>query len=324
MDTVSIYPKLEQISTPTEKMNVTISAEKKEQEEMVVKNQAKEIREAIAVIDEAIIYLNHAIRRIECASAIGFYDTYCGGGFIYSMMKQDDMKSANSDIRLANKCITKLKEEIKDVEHIETMNLSDLLSFVDVFHDNFFADLMVQQKIEDAEGKCKKVRRKLDDLRKKLRDSLSPEDKTKKEIEEDIKAAFEASNKAIECLQESIRPLEKAAKKIGGDSSWFRNMSIDIKVDDAKIKLRKSVRVLNNLTNKLKTANIDTTKRSEYLKFIDMSNDIISSNNTSYDKKACDEFINAKTSCLKSICEIESIINELKEISVKKDICLKK
>jgi len=41
MDTVSIYPKLEQISTPTEKMNVTISAEKKEQEEMVVKNQAK-------------------------------------------------------------------------------------------------------------------------------------------------------------------------------------------------------------------------------------------------------------------------------------------
>lgn len=85
--------------------------------------------------------------KISNASNWGLYDTLCGGGCISSMIKQDNMTDANREMALANRCVKKLKEEIKDVDNIETIEISELLSFMDVFFDNIFSDMMVQSKI---------------------------------------------------------------------------------------------------------------------------------------------------------------------------------
>jgi len=306
----------------------SIPSEKKD-----IKNQEKEIKEAIEVINEAILHLDRAISKISSASDWGMYDTLCDGGCLSSMIKQDKMTEANREMALANKSVKKLKEEIKDIENIEAIEISELLSFMDVFFDNIFSDMMVQSKIAEAERKCKKARRQLDTLRKELKERLEPktisemqsEKKFKMDQEENIKKAFEVSNKSIEILQSSIRKFDKAIEWTSDDSciccfGCLGFMFVDGKVNDLKIKLRTSIRTLDELTNNLKKVSIDISNRSEYLKFIDMSKDIVSCNNTSFDRYASNTFREAKKSCLQSISEIESIRNELKDLLVKKNI----
>jgi len=298
-----------------------------------VKNQEKEIKEAIEVINEAILHLDKALSKISKASDWGMYDTLCGGGCLSSMIKQDNMTDANREIALANRSLKKLKEEIKDVDNIESIEVSDLLSTMDVFFDNIFSDMMVQSKIAQAERNCRKVRRQLDSLRKDLKERLDPktvsemqsEMKIKKDREEDIIEAFEASNKAIECLQKNIKKLNGAIEWAGDDTciccfGCLGYMMIEGKLDTLKTKLRESNRALNRLNKSLKKVNIDVSNRSEYLKFMEKSNDILACESTAFDKYASNDFRKAKDSCLQSITEIESIRKELKEIIVKRDI----
>jgi len=330
MTTTPVYPKVEQMALPTKEMDITIS---KEKIELDVNNQEKEIKEVIEVIDETLVHLNNAIKRISNASDWGVYDTVCGGGCLSSMAKQDNMQDANREMRLANKCVEKLKKELNDVENIETVNISEFLSSMDIFFDNIFTDMMVQKKIADAERNCKKARRQLINLKNNLQERLNPktisdmkaEEKIKKDQDEDIKAAFESSNRAIECLQANIRPLQKAIDFVGDDSLIFCCGCLgyeisETRLNEAKMKLRSSLRALDDFTKKLKKVTIDTTNRSEYLKFIEISRDIIECNSTSFDSKAKYTFSNAKRSCIASISEIESIRNELKDILVKKNI----
>ena len=296
-----------------------------------VKNQEKEIKEAIEVINEAILHLDKALSKISNASNWGLYDTLCGGGCISSMIKQDNMTDANREMALANRCVKKLKEEIKDVDNIETIEISELLSFMDVFFDNIFSDMMVQSKIAQAERNCRKARRQLDSLRKELKERLEPktasEMKVKKDREEDIIEAFEASNKAIGCLRKNIKKLNGAIDWAGDDTciccfGCLGYMLIEGKIDTLKTKLRESNRALNALNKSLKKVSIDISNRSEYLKFMEMSNDILACENTAFDKYVSNTFRKAKNSCLQSISEIESIRKELKEIITKRDIKL--
>jgi len=320
---MSLNSKVQQISIPTEKMNVSIE---KMENSAVEKKQEKEIEEVIEIINDAILHLDRALSKISTASDWGLYDTLCGGGCLSSLIKQGNMDDANREMVLANKSIEKLKEEIKDVENVDTIEVSELLSFMDAFFDNIFSDIMVQNKIAVAERNCRKARNQLVNLRKELKERLEPkpiseiqaEKKIKKDKEEDIKAAFESCTDAIEALQKTIRPLEKAIDFVGDDSiiccfGCLGYLFTESKIDNVKMKMRYSNRVLDILNKRLKNVSIDTSNRSEYLKYIEISNDILSCNGTSFDNEAGRIFSQAKSSCLKSIKEIESIRDELKE-----------
>lgn len=324
----------QQMSFPTEKIDVSI--EKVDNSISIVdKNQEKEIKEVIEIINEAITHLDKALSKISTASDIGLFDFLCDGGCITSMIKQDKMEEANREIRLTNSYVKKLKEELKDVENIDNIEISNLLSFMDVFFDNVFSDIMVQNKIAKAERDCKKARRQLVTLKKDLMDRLDPkkiseikaEKDVKKDKQEDLKAAFEACTNAIESLQKNIRPLEKAINCVGDESilccfGCFGFMFIEAKVDKVKSRLRSSNRDLDTLDKKLKNVSIDITNRSEYLKFMEISSDIIACNGTSFDNEAGKILIKAKNSCLESIKEIESIRDELQGKIVKRNICI--
>lgn len=298
-----------------------------------VKNQEEEIKEAIEVIDEAIFHLDNAIRKISSASNWGFYDAFFEGGCISSLVKRDRMDEANREMSLANECVKKLKEELKDIENLEAVEVSELLSFMDIFFDNIFSDIMVQNKIAEVERKCKKARRQLETLKKDLKKRLEPktisdtecEKKMGMDEEEDIKKAFDASNSAIEILKKSIPKFNKAIDSTSDDICMYffgclGFMLVENKVNALKSQLRASKQALDNLNKCLKLVNIDISNRSEYLKFIEESEDILSCDNTSFDRQACNVFRDAKKSCIKSISEIESIRNELKDMLVKKNI----
>ena len=138
------------------------------------KNQEKEIKEVIEIINETLLHLDKAISKISSASGWGVYDTLFGGGIISSMVKQDKMSDSNREIELANRCIKKLKNEIKDITVVDSIQVSNLLANMDVFFDNIFSDMKVQKKIAEAERNCKKARRQLVALRTELNERLEP------------------------------------------------------------------------------------------------------------------------------------------------------
>jgi len=287
------------------------------------KNQEKEIKEVIEIINETLLHLDKAISKISSASGWGVYDTLFGGGIISSMVKQDKMSDSNREIELANRCIKKLKNEIKDITVVDSIQVSNLLANMDVFFDNIFSDMKVQKKIAEAERNCKKARRQLVALRTELNERLEPkpisqipaEKEIQKDREEDIKAAMEACSNALLSLKNSDRSLEKAISYLK-ESMITRSFAIgylvtDSKVEKAKMKLRSSNRDLDTLHKKLKNVSIDTTNRSNYLKFIEISKEILDYNESTFDKEASKIYSEAKSSCVKSIKEVESFKDEL-------------
>jgi len=86
---------------------------------------------------------------------------------------------------------------------------------------------------------------------------MESEKKMKMDQEEDIKKAFEASNSAIEILQKSILKFDKAIEWTSDDGciycfGYLGFMLVDSKVDKLKIKLRSSIKALDDLTKCLK------------------------------------------------------------------------
>ena len=70
----------------------------------------------------------------------------------------------------AKKSLRKLKDELDDIDEIVDLDFydDDFLSFADFFFDGFFADFMVQEKINDAKRKIDDTTKIVEDIREKL------------------------------------------------------------------------------------------------------------------------------------------------------------
>ena len=81
-----------------------------------------------------------------------------GGGFLSSMIKHGQIGKANEWMEQANYDLRNFAKELRDVPgeylHIQT---GDLISMLDVFCDNFFSDIMIQSRINDARGRLDQV-----------------------------------------------------------------------------------------------------------------------------------------------------------------------
>ena len=92
------------------------------------------------------------------------------GGFFTSMVKQSKMQQARQCMEQARYDQENFSRELKDVSmmydvHLET---SDLLSFADVFFDNAFVDLMVQDRINKARRQIDEAIRRVEDVLRQL------------------------------------------------------------------------------------------------------------------------------------------------------------
>ena len=115
--------------------------------------ERREIEEAVLAGERALDSLREAKRQLNSARAWGIYDLV-GGGLISSMIKHSKINNANEWMDQANRDLRRFARELQDVDseglQIDT---GSLVSMLDIFCDNFFSDIMVQQKINDSRAR---------------------------------------------------------------------------------------------------------------------------------------------------------------------------
>ncbi len=120
-------------------------------------DEYREISEAVDAGERALESLRTAKSKLDSARAWGVYDIL-GGGFLSSMIKHGQMDKANEWMEQANRDLRNFAKELRDVPgeelHIPT---GDLISMLDIFCDNFFSDIMVQSRINEARGRIDQV-----------------------------------------------------------------------------------------------------------------------------------------------------------------------
>ncbi|MBO4470690.1 MAG: hypothetical protein J5841_02960 [Clostridia bacterium] len=125
----------------------------------------KEINEAIRAGERALDSLDQARRQLDSARNWGIYDMI-GGGMISSIVKHTKIDNANEWMSLANRDLRNFARELRDIRDEDLqIDTGSLVSMLDIFCDNFFSDIMVQKKINNA-------RARIDDLSDRVYDAV--------------------------------------------------------------------------------------------------------------------------------------------------------
>ena len=111
----------------------------------------KEIDEAIASGERALVSLKEAQNKLNSARNWGIFDML-GGGLIADIIKHSKMNDASTYLEEAKRDLLVFQKELQDVQ--ETVDLKvdvdGFLTFADFFFDGIIMDYMVQSKIAEA------------------------------------------------------------------------------------------------------------------------------------------------------------------------------
>ncbi|WP_315107792.1 hypothetical protein [Clostridium intestinale] len=111
----------------------------------------KELKEAVNAGDSLIEVLEEAKKEFESAKSWGTLDMF-GGGVMSSMIKRGHIENANRVLNEVQYLVKSFKKELNDVNVSLDMKYvsGDFSDMTDIFFDNFFSDIMVQDKINNA------------------------------------------------------------------------------------------------------------------------------------------------------------------------------
>ena len=116
-------------------------------------DRKREIYEAINAADYALRCLYDAQDYLRSARNWGIYDIL-GGGMLATFVKRSKMRDASDCIQEAKRAVATFRRELADVDRAMPLaiNEGDFWGFADYFFDGFFADMMVQSQISDAQA----------------------------------------------------------------------------------------------------------------------------------------------------------------------------
>lgn len=120
-------------------------------------DEYREINEAVDAGEHALDSLRAAKSKLDSARAWGIYDIL-GGGLLSSAIKHGQISNANEWMEQANCDLRRFTKELRDVPGEDLyVQTGDLISMLDIFCDNFFSDIMVQGRINDARNRIDQV-----------------------------------------------------------------------------------------------------------------------------------------------------------------------
>ena len=109
----------------------------------------KERQEAVIAGQRALISLKEARAQISGAKGFGLWDILGGGTFV-SIAKHFKVEKARNAINQARYDLQGFSRELRDISMNLDINIGDFLTIFDLM-DNFFADIMVQSRLSDAQ-----------------------------------------------------------------------------------------------------------------------------------------------------------------------------
>ena len=133
----------------------------------------KELKEAVNAGDSLIKVLEEAKKEFESAKSWGTLDMF-GGGVMSSMIKRGHIENANRVLNEVQYLVKSFKKELNDVNVSLDMKYvsGDFSDMTDIFFDNFFSDIMVQDKINNALNNVNRTLRVVERNTKELRKSI--------------------------------------------------------------------------------------------------------------------------------------------------------
>lgn len=129
-------------------------------------NLAKEVQEARYAGLRALDSLRAAQKALESARGWGIFDIL-GGGTISTLVKHSKLDRAREHIENAQYALKKFRRELADV-NLPDVRIDGLLTFADFIFDGFFADLLVQQRINEARRQIERTCRQVEDILRRL------------------------------------------------------------------------------------------------------------------------------------------------------------
>lgn len=130
----------------------------------------REVREAIAAGERALMNLRSAQTELNSAGNWGIADML-GGGLFTTMIKHSKMDNAVSYMENAKNSLRTFQRKLRDVTIHASLDLdvSGFLSFADYFFDGILADYLVQSRISDAKHQVEQAIRQVQDILNDLR-----------------------------------------------------------------------------------------------------------------------------------------------------------
>ena len=127
----------------------------------------KEIEEAELVGEELLKELNEAERSLNSAKNWGIYDIV-GGGFFSSIMKHDRIAETERSFKKIDSLISKFNKELGDIS-CERIKISATTITIDIFLDNIFTDLSVQNKINNSLNNVISIKIRIEEMLNRLK-----------------------------------------------------------------------------------------------------------------------------------------------------------
>lgn len=120
-----------------------------------LKAEIIEVEEAIAAGDFAVLEMNELMKTLKDAKNMSTVDLFGDGmiGLLFSMSKRDRIKVSSQKSREAALALEIFGREVRDTSlSLEDLGMDDLIGneLLDVWFDNFFTDMMMHSKIEEA------------------------------------------------------------------------------------------------------------------------------------------------------------------------------
>ena len=125
----------------------------------------KERREALDAGWEALDRLRRARRCLDDAGTWGLFDIM-GGGMFPTLIKHDHMNKARQHLADAERALRGFEKELRDLHSLANINLDtmDLLGLADIFCDGFFVDLLMQNRISEAQSRVDRAIRRVEEI----------------------------------------------------------------------------------------------------------------------------------------------------------------
>jgi hypothetical protein len=115
--------------------------------------------------------------RLGSASSWATYDTFFRGGIISNSIKHDRMDQAAQAASEADNRLAALRTELTDLAQIEPtapkLEVSSGLKFADIFFNNIFTDLAIDNQIRQAQDNVERTSQLVANLQSRLADQLA-------------------------------------------------------------------------------------------------------------------------------------------------------
>lgn len=141
-------------------------------------NENKEIEEAYSAGRRLLIEVNEAEEYLRSAKSWGIFDI-AGGDIVSTIAKHNKINKANDKFEKIGYLISKFNKEIEDV-NLNNVSFSTTTMTLDLFFDNIFTDISVQNKINDSIDNMESLKRKVENI---MRDLQKKYDNLEKEHE---------------------------------------------------------------------------------------------------------------------------------------------